>query len=76
MKFLDQAKVHIKSGDGGAGCCSFRREAYVEYGGPDGGDGGRGGHVIAECVDGLNTCLLYTSPSPRDQRGSRMPAYA
>ena len=51
MKFLDQAKVHIKSGDGGAGCCSFRREAYVEYGGPDGGDGGRGGHVIAECVD-------------------------
>ena len=59
MKFLDQAKVHIKSGDGGAGCCSFRREAYVEYGGPDGGDGGRGGHVIAECVDGLNTLIDY-----------------
>ena len=59
MKFLDQAKVHIKSGDGGAGCCSFRREAYGEYGGPDGGDGGRGGHVIAECVDGLNTLIDY-----------------
>ena len=59
MIFLDQAKVHIKSGDGGAGCCSFRREAYVEYGGPDGGDGGRGGHVIAECVDGLNTLIDY-----------------
>ena len=59
MKFLDQAKVHIKSGDGGAGCCSFRREAYVEYGGPDGGDGGRGGHVLAECVDGLNTLIDY-----------------
>ena len=59
MKFLDQAKVHIKSGDGGAGCSSFRREAYIEYGGPDGGDGGRGGHVIAECVDGLNTLIDY-----------------
>lgn len=59
MKFLDQAKVHIKSGDGGAGCSSFRREAYIEFGGPDGGDGGRGGHVIAECVDGLNTLIDY-----------------
>ena len=59
MKFLDQAKVHIKSGNGGAGCCSFRREAFVEFGGPDGGDGGRGGHVIAECVDGLNTLIDF-----------------
>jgi len=59
MKFLDQAKVHIKSGDGGAGAVSFRREAYIEYGGPDGGDGGRGGDVVAVCVDGLNTLIDY-----------------
>ena len=59
MKFLDQAKVYIRSGDGGAGCVSFRREKYVEFGGPDGGDGGRGGDVIAECVDGLNTLIDY-----------------
>ena len=59
MKFLDQAKIHIKSGAGGSGCASFRREKYIEFGGPDGGDGGRGGHVIAECVDGLNTLIEY-----------------
>ncbi len=59
MKFLDQAKIYIRSGDGGAGCISFRREKYVEYGGPDGGDGGRGGDVIAVCVDGLNTLIDY-----------------
>ena len=59
MKFLDQAKVFVKSGDGGPGCVSFRREAYVEYGGPDGGDGGRGGDVVAVCVDGLNTLIDY-----------------
>lgn len=59
MKFLDQAKVYIRSGDGGAGSVSFRREKYVEFGGPDGGDGGRGGDVIAECVDGLNTLIDY-----------------
>ncbi|MEC9139161.1 MAG: GTPase ObgE, partial [Pseudomonadota bacterium] len=59
MKFLDQAKVYIRSGDGGAGCVSFRREKYVEFGGPDGGDGGNGGDVIAECVDGLNTLIDY-----------------
>ena len=59
MKFLDQAKVYIRSGDGGAGCISFRREAYVEYGGPDGGDGGRGGDIRVECVDGLNTLIDY-----------------
>ena len=59
MKFLDQAKVYIRSGDGGAGCVSFRREKYVEFGGPDGGDGGTGGDVIAECVDGLNTLIDY-----------------
>ena len=59
MKFLDQARIFIRSGDGGAGCVSFRREKYVEFGGPDGGDGGRGGDVWAECVDGLNTLIDY-----------------
>lgn len=59
MKFLDQAKVFVKSGNGGAGCVSFRREAYVEFGGPDGGDGGKGGDVWAEAVDGLNTLIDY-----------------
>ncbi|MCC0024386.1 MAG: GTPase ObgE [Hyphomicrobiaceae bacterium] len=59
MKFLDQAKVFIRSGNGGAGAVSFRREKYIEFGGPDGGDGGRGGDVWAECVDGLNTLVDY-----------------
>ena len=59
MKFLDQAKVYVRSGDGGAGAVSFRREKYVEFGGPDGGDGARGGHVWAECVQGLNTLIDY-----------------
>ncbi len=59
MKFLDQARVYIKSGDGGNGCLSFRREKYVEFGGPDGGDGGRGGDVIVECVDNLNTLIDF-----------------
>ncbi|MDJ0933307.1 GTPase ObgE [Breoghania sp.] len=59
MKFLDQAKVYVRSGDGGAGSVSFRREKYIEYGGPDGGDGGRGGDVWVECVEGLNTLIDY-----------------
>jgi GTP-binding protein len=59
MKFLDQARIFIRSGDGGAGSVSFRREKYIEFGGPDGGDGGRGGDVVAECVDGLNTLIDY-----------------
>lgn len=59
MKFLDLAKIHIRSGAGGAGCVSFRREAHLEFGGPDGGDGGRGGDVIAEAVSGLNTLIDY-----------------
>ncbi len=59
MKFLDQAKIYIRSGNGGAGCVSFRREKYVEFGGPNGGDGGRGGDVWAECADGLNTLIDY-----------------
>jgi GTP-binding protein len=59
MKFLDCARVYIKSGDGGAGCLSFRHEKFIEFGGPDGGDGGRGGDVIVECVAGLDTLLPF-----------------
>ena len=59
MKFLDQAKIYVRSGNGGAGCVSFRREKFIEFGGPDGGNGGRGGDVVAECVDGLNTLIDY-----------------
>ncbi|WEF25695.1 GTPase ObgE [Paracoccus sp. S3-43] len=59
MKFLDLAKVHIRSGGGGAGCVSFRREKFIEYGGPDGGDGGNGGDVWAEAVEGLNTLIDF-----------------
>jgi GTP-binding protein len=59
MKFLDEAKVYVRSGDGGNGAVSFRREKFVEFGGPDGGDGGRGGDVVAECVAGLNTLIDY-----------------
>lgn len=59
MKFLDLAKVHIRSGGGGSGCVSFRREKFIEYGGPDGGDGGRGGDVWVEVVDSLNTLIDF-----------------
>ncbi|THD78033.1 MAG: GTPase ObgE [Phenylobacterium sp.] len=59
MKFLDQAKIYIRSGNGGGGAVSFRREKYIEYGGPDGGDGGKGGDVWVEAVDGLNTLIDY-----------------
>ena len=77
MKFLDQAKIYIKAGNGGSGSASFRREKYIEFGGPDGGDGGDGGSVILKSERNLNTlidyrykqhfkaevgnCLLYTS---------------
>ena len=59
MKFLDQCKIYIRSGDGGGGSVSFRREKFIEYGGPDGGDGGRGGDVWIEAVEGLNTLIDY-----------------
>ena len=59
MKFLDQAKIYIRSGNGGAGSVSFRREKFIPNGGPDGGDGGRGGHVWIEAVEGLNTLIDY-----------------
>jgi len=59
MKFLDEAKIHVRSGDGGAGAVSFRREKFIEFGGPDGGNGGRGGDVWVEVVQGLNTLIDY-----------------
>ncbi len=59
MKFLDQAKIFVQSGDGGAGCVGFRREKFIEYGGPDGGDGGRGGSVIVVARENLNTLIDY-----------------
>jgi GTPase len=59
MKFLDETKVYIRSGDGGAGAVSFRREKFIEFGGPDGGDGGRGGDVWVEAVNGLNTLIDF-----------------
>jgi len=59
MKFLDQAKVYIKSGDGGQGCVAFRREKFIEFGGPDGGNGGRGGNVLVVAVDNLNTLIDF-----------------
>lgn len=59
MKFLDEAKIYLRSGNGGAGAVSFRREKFIPMGGPDGGDGGRGGDIIFECVDGLNTLIDF-----------------
>jgi GTP-binding protein len=59
MKFLDEAKVYIRSGDGGNGCVAFRREKFIEFGGPSGGNGGRGGDVVVEVADGLNTLIDY-----------------
>ena len=73
MKFLDQVKIYIKSGDGGAGCVSFRREKYIEFGGPNGGDGGKGGSIIFEAVDNLNTLIDFRYKqhfkAPRGQHG-------
>jgi GTP-binding protein len=59
MKFLDEAKIYVKSGDGGAGCLSFRREKFIEFGGPDGGNGGKGGDIVFEAVEGLNTLIDF-----------------
>lgn len=76
MKFLDRAKIYIESGAGGAGCLSFRREKFVEFGGPNGGDGGRGGHVFAEAAENLNTLIdfryqqHYTAKNGRPGEGS------
>ncbi len=74
MHFLDQAKIFIRSGAGGPGAVSFRREKYIEYGGPDGGDGGKGGDIVFEAVDGLNTLIdfRYTQhfKAPRGKGGA------
>ena len=59
MKFLDQAKIYVKSGDGGDGVIAFRREKYIEFGGPDGGKGGKGGDVVFEAVANLNTLIDF-----------------
>ncbi len=59
MKFLDEAKVYVRSGNGGNGCVSFRREKFIEYGGPDGGDGGNGGDIVVRCVEGRNTLVDF-----------------
>src|SRR5206468_4239669 len=74
MHFLDQAKIYVRSGAGGPGAVSFRREKFVEFGGPDGGDGGKGGDVVFEAVPGLNTLIdfRYTQHfrAPRGKGGS------
>ena len=74
MHFLDQAKIFLKSGAGGPGAVSFRREKYIEYGGPDGGNGGKGGDIVFEAVAGLNTLIdfRYTQHfrAPRGHGGS------
>src|SRR5205823_14734002 len=72
MKFLDQAKIYLKSGDGGRGSMSFRREKFIEFGGPDGGDGGKGGDIVFEAADNLNTLIDYRYQQhcrARDGRG-------
>ncbi|TVR98134.1 MAG: GTPase ObgE [Rhodospirillales bacterium] len=74
MKFLDQAKIYVRSGDGGDGCVSFRREKYVEFGGPDGGDGGRGGDVVLRADPALNTLIDFRYrqhfKAPRGRHGA------
>jgi GTP-binding protein len=71
MKFLDEAKIYIRSGDGGAGCVSFRREKFIEFGGPDGGDGGKGGNIWVECVANLNTLIDYRYQQHFKAKGGR-----
>src|SRR5881296_2795160 len=74
MHFLDQAKIFVRSGSGGPGAVSFRREKFIEYGGPDGGNGGKGGDIIFEAVPGLNTLIdfRYTQHfrAPRGKGGA------
>ena len=71
MKFLDLAKIYLKSGNGGRGCVSFHREKYVEFGGPDGGNGGKGGDVIFEAATNLNTLIDYRYQQHREAKNGR-----
>ena len=71
MKFLDRAKIYVESGAGGAGCLSFRREKFIEFGGPNGGDGGRGGHVFAEAAQNLNTLIDFRYQQHYFAKGGR-----
>lgn len=71
MKFLDRSKIYVQSGAGGAGCLSFRREKFIEFGGPNGGDGGRGGHVFAEAVANLNTLIDFRYQQHYKAKGGR-----
>lgn len=71
MKFLDQAKIIVKSGNGGAGCVSFRREKFIEFGGPDGGNGGKGGDVIVEAASNLNTLIDYRYQQHHEAKNGR-----
>lgn len=71
MKFLDQAKIYIRSGNGGPGCVAFRREKYVEFGGPDGGNGGKGGDLIFEAADNLNTLIDYRYQQHHEAKNGR-----
>ena len=71
MKFLDQAKIYIRSGNGGAGCVSFRREKYIEHGGPDGGNGGKGGDLVFEAGDNLNTLIDYRFQQHHEAKNGR-----
>src|SRR5260370_20295527 len=72
MKFLDQCKIYLKSGDGGRGSMSFRREKFIEFGGPDGGEGGKGGDIVFIAADNLHTLIDYRYPQHfRAQNGRR-----
>ncbi len=71
MRFVDEAKIYIKSGDGGPGCVSFRREKFIEFGGPDGGDGGKGGDVIVEAATNLNTLIDYRYQQHQEAKNGR-----
>ena len=72
MKFLDQVKIYVKAGNGGDGSPSFRREKYVEYGGPDGGDGGKGGSIILKAEENLNTLIDYRYQQHHKHNEERM----